>query len=77
MFTRLPRLAIALVALQALAAGWLCYQSYDTFGLLAGCDSQLANAQRMETRTTNLERQISERETALDAAEAQVNDAKP
>ena len=77
MFTTLPRLAIALLAIQGLAAGFLCYQGYDTFRSLAGCQAQLGKAQRMETQTTDLEAQLSKREAALDAAEAELNNAKP
>ena len=77
MFTTLPRLAIALLAVQALATGWLYYQAYDTFRLLAGCQAQLGKEQRMETQATDLEAQLSKREAALDAAEAQLNDVKP
>jgi hypothetical protein len=77
MLMRLPRLAIALLAIQAWAAGWLCYEAYNTFHSLAGCQSQLGKAQRMETQTTDLEAQLGKREAALDAAEAELNDAKP
>lgn len=77
MVMRLPPLAITLLAIQALAAGWLCYEAYDTFRVLAGCQSQLGKAQQMATQTTDLEAQLNKREAALDAAEAQLNDAKP
>ena len=77
MFTTLPRLAIALLAVQALATGWLYYQAYDTFRLLAGCQAQLGKALGMETQTTDLEALLSMREAALDAAEAELNNAKP
>ena len=77
MFTTLPRLAIALLAIQALAAGWLCYQGYDTFRLLAGCQAQLGKGQRMETQVTVLEAQLAKREATRDAAEAELNNPKP
>jgi len=77
MFTRLPPLAIAFLSIQALAAGWLCYEVYHTYPLLVGCQSQLGKAQQMEAQTTDLEAQLGKREAALDAAEVQLNGATP
>lgn len=77
MFTRLPPVAIAFLAIQGLAAGWLCYEASHAFGLAAGCEARLGATQRTETQTADLDAQLGKREAALDAAEAQLNGANP
>jgi len=77
MFTRLPPVAIAFLAIQGLAAGWLCYEAPHAFRLAAGCAARLDKTQQMETQAADLDAKLGKREAALDAAEAQLNGANP
>jgi len=76
MFTKLPKVAAVLFALQGVSIGALYYGLYHKHQTLDGCHARLARMQTIRTQLADISGKLDKTEARIAAAEAQRDHGK-
>jgi hypothetical protein len=76
MSANLLRLGLAMSAISVVMVAFLYYQLPHKFASVSACRARLAQLERIAAQNSSNEAALDEKEKALDAAEAQLNNVK-